>query len=350
MNGVTCTAAGCPCAEFRDRGPAIEPLIADQRGTDSIIFPMAAGTLAQCVLVSARRQEVTLTGVHVATLAEHARLILGLADAEDGPRNWERDRDAFATVVTFVLAGWGVLLDWVPEHYVPLVAEWREPTTAALGKAARAWVDRTRTRTLTELVLFSADVANRFVPTKPEVLPIMTKAMRPIRVELAARLRARDLTTWPRVLHASVQDWQAGALGNLLFDYASVGNMTFSVDATLEEERVWRDDESDDVPPPDAPAADMDADDAREREPLGADADALLQDAIAHLDRAEARSRAIETKRLELADRYASLQGRVDRLTTELASARHEITGLRSELAAVRRERDELAGRVVSND
>ncbi|MDF2776355.1 MAG: hypothetical protein K0S86_5857 [Geminicoccaceae bacterium] len=350
MNGVTCTAADCPCTEFRNLGPAIEPLIADQRGTDSIVFPMVAGTLAQCVLVSARRQKVTLVGVRVATLVEHARLIIDLADAGDGPRSWGRDRDAFATVVSFVLAGWDVLLDWVPEHYVPLVAEWREPTTAALVKAARAWVDRTRTRTLTELVLFSADVANRLVPTTPDPLPIITKAMRPIRVEFAARLRANGLTTWPRVLHASVHDWQADALGNLLLDYASVGNMPLGVDTTLKEEMAWEDDEADDVPPPDAPAADMDADTVRAREPLGANVEALLQDAIAHLDRAEARSRAIEAKRIELADRYASLQGRVDHLTTDLASARHEITGLRLELAAVLRERDELAGRVVSND
>jgi hypothetical protein len=349
VNGVACTTAGCPCGEFRNLGPAVKSLIGDQRGADSIVFPLVAGTLAHCVLVSARRHPVTLTGARVASLVGHARLILTLADAAEAPGSWERDRDAFATVSSFVLAGWDVLLEWVPEHYVPVVAEWTEPTTAALIEAARAWVHRTQARTLTELVLFSAEVANRLVPTKPEALPIMAKPMRPVRLELAARLRANNLDTWPRVLRASVHDWDAEALEQLLFDYAAAGNLSADLDTTLKEEMAGH---------VDAPAHMADDDTApagpdgavREREPLGADVEALLTDAIAHLDRAEARSRAIEAKRLELADRYAILHGRVERLTNDLASARHEITGLRSELAAVRRERDELAGRVVASD
>ncbi len=346
---MTCTAADCPCAEFRELGPAVKSLVGNQRGTDSLVIPLVAGTLAHCVLVSARRHRVTLTGTSVASLAEHARLILKLADMADAPESWERDRDAFATVSNFVLAGWDALLEWVPEYYVPVVAEWKDPTTAGLIEAARAWVDRTQKRTLTELVLFSAEVANRLVPTKPEPLAIMAKPMRPIRVELAARLRGRKLDTWPRVLRASVHDWHTDALETLLFDYATAGNLPPSVDTTLQEERARHGGESvstvEDDPPAEVPDIEP-----REREPLGADVEALLSDAIAHLDRAEARSRAIEAKRLELVDRYAILQGRIDRLTTDLASARHEITGLRSELAAVRRERDELAGRIVSND
>jgi hypothetical protein len=358
VDGITCTTADCPCVPFRALSPALGSLINDQRGTDSIVYPLVAGTLARCVLVSAERHQVTLTGLSVPALAEHARLVAKLADAADDSPNWERDRDAFATIVNFVLGGWDLLLEWVPEYYVPIVAKWKEPTTAGLLKAARTWVDRKQSRRLTELVLLSADVANRLLSKKVELVPIMAKAMRPIRVELAARLRAAELTTWPRVLRASFDDWQTDTLEGLLFDYAGVGTLPLNMDTMLEEEMAWDDDEPDDPGQPDAapavepshPSEPLEPNEPREKRRLDADAEALLDDAIAQIDRAEARSRAIEAKRLELADRYASLQGRVDRLTNDLTSARQEIAGLQSELAAVRRERDELADRMVAEE
>ena len=344
VEGIACTSPDCPCLTFRNQSAALG-LFKEPKGPDSIVFPLVAGTLAHCVLASARRGETLLTGLALTGLAEHARIILKLADAASSGRSWERDRQAFSTIVEFVMAGWEVFLGCVPDHYLPVIAEWKEPTATNLLAAARAWVERSQPRSLTELVLFSADVANRLLAEEAE-LPVLAKAMRPVRVELAARLHADGLTTWPRVLRASVRDWNPETLGNLLLDFASdAGGAFLAFDTTLAEERAaWKRDKA---PPADAiesapgeSASSM----RREREDgFEGDAEVLLADAIAEIDRVEARVRAVEAKRLELADGYAGLQRRIERLTNELTGARQEIAGLQTELSAARRERDGIS-------
>jgi hypothetical protein len=337
VEGIACTSPECPCLTFRNQSAALG-LLKEPKGPDSIIFPLVAGTLAHCVIASARRNEATLTGLRLPGLAEHARIVLKLADAAAGGRSWERDRQALSTIVEFVMAGWDVFLEWVPDHYLPVIAAWTEPTAASLLDAARQWVERSKPRSLTELVLFSVDVANRLLAAEAE-LPILAKAMRPVRVEIAARLRAGGLTTWPRVLSASVRDWSPDTLASLLLDFASdAGGAFLAYDTTLEEERAtWPRDR--------APAADMvdvvqpePASMRRERDDrFDGDAEVLLADAIAQIDRVEARTRAVEAKRLELADGYAGLQRKIEHLTNDLAVARQEVAGLRAELSAARR-------------
>ena len=342
VEGIACTSPDCPCLTFRNQSAALG-LFKEPKGPDSIIFPFVAGTLAHCAIASAQRSELLLTGVPLAGLAEHARIILRLADAAEGNgRSWERDRQALSTIVEFVMAGWEVFLEWVPDHYLPVIAGWKEPTAASLLEAAHKWVERSQPRSLTELVLFSADVANRLLAQEAE-LPILAKAMRPVRVEIAARLRAEGLTSWPRVLRASVRDWNPETLAKLLLDYAGdAGGAFLAYDTTLEEERAaWQRDTAaaaDAVEQVEEPASMRREHDDR----FEGDADVLLADAIAEIDRVEARTRAVEAKRLELADGYAGLQRKVERLTTELTTARQEIAGLQAELTAARRERDRV--------
>ena len=344
VEGIACTSPDCPCLTFRNQSAALG-LFKEPKGPDSIIFPLVAGTLAHCAIASARRSELLLTGVPLAGLADHARIILKLADAAAGEgRSWERDRQAFSTIVEFVMAGWEVFLEWVPDHYLPVTAQWKEPTAASLLEAARVWVERSQPRTLTELVLFSADVANRLLAQEAE-LPILAKAMRPVRVEIAARLRAEGLTSWPRVLSASVRDWNPETLGRLLLDFASdAGGEFLAYDTTLEEERAsWQRDRA---PAADAvePAAAEPASMRRERDDrFEGDAEVLLADAIAEIDRVEARSRAVEAKQLELADGYAGLQRKIERLTSDLAAARQENLDLKAALTAARRERESIS-------
>jgi hypothetical protein len=340
VEGIACTSPDCPCLTFRNQSAALG-LFKEPKGPDSIIFPLVAGTLAHCTIASARRSEHLLTGVPLAGLADHARIVLKLAEAADaGGRSWERDRQAFSTIVEFVMAGWEVFLEWVPDHYLPVTAEWKEPTAASRLEAARVWVERSKPRSLTELVLFSADVANRLLAQEAE-LPILAKAMRPMRVEIAARLRAERLTSWPRVLSASVRDWNPETLGKLLLDFASdAGGEFLAYDTTLEEERAaWHRDSAPAAAPgepvPEPRSMRRERDDRFE-----GDAEVLLTDAIAEIDRVEARTRASEAKRLELADGYAGLQRKIERLTIDLAAARQENLDLKAALIAARRERE----------
>ena len=355
MEGTTCTSDTCPCRTIGALGLAIGSLVNDQRHTDYIVFPLFAGTLARCVLAS--RPSAQLTGpTPVDTLPDsgifdHARLILKLANAATGTDGWERDRDAFTTIVQFVVISWDVFLSWVPEHYVPLACNWDRASPASLIKAAREWMRPGTERTLTELVLFTGDVANRLRTRKAE-LPLESKAVRPLRVEIAARLRAGGLTTWPRILHAAVEDWNPATLERLLGDYASdplsvsrQALMSLGLDLSTfddDDPDSYLEDETFDEPPPSPPPPppNVPSPDAR--------LEAMLTEAMAEIDRSEARRQAAESERLKLADRAAGLQGRIERLTTDLAASQAAVRELEVTAAALRRERDELADRLAA--
>jgi hypothetical protein len=221
---MTCTSETCRCQTAEAIGPAIGSLVNDQQHTDYIVFPLFAGTLARCVLASRPSPPPTATTpvdtLPDAGIFDHARLILKLADAATGTDSWERDRDAFTTIVQFVVVGWDFFMRCVPDHYVTLACGWDGASPTSLIRAAREWMKPGNERTLTELVLFTADVANRLAARRPE-LPLESKAVRPLRVEIAARLRARGLTTWPSILRATVDDWSPATLERLLLDYAA---------------------------------------------------------------------------------------------------------------------------------
>ena len=356
-----CTSETCPCRTIGGPGPAIGSLVNDQQHTDYIVFPLFAGTLARCVLASCRSrspQHPTAIDALLDTgITDHARLILQLAESPNDA-SWERDREAFTTIVHFVTIAWDVFMRWVPEHYVPAACEWDRVSPTSLLKAAREWMSPRHDRTLTELVLFTADVANRAMPRKP-VLPVQSKAVRPLRVEIAARLRARGLTTWPRILHASAMDWSPATLERLLGDYAAdplsvsremLAALGVDVNAIDHGFEPFDDDDpfgppfdepepsvSPVSPPPDAPSPD-------------ARLEAMLTDALAQIDRSEARCQAIEAERLKLADRVAGLHGRIERLTSDNASAQAALHEMEATVATLRRERDEQADRLVAEE
>jgi hypothetical protein len=193
VDGTICTSDTCPCRTVGAPGPGIGSLVNDQQHTDYIVFPLFAGTLARCVLASRPSAQPTgptpVDALPDTGIFDHARLILKLADAATGTNGWERDRDAFTTIVQFVVISWDVFLRWVPEHYVPLACNWDRASPTSLIKAAREWMRPGSERMLTELVLFTADVAN-LLGTRNTRVPLESKAVRPLRVEIAARLRA----------------------------------------------------------------------------------------------------------------------------------------------------------------
>jgi hypothetical protein len=355
MDGITCTSETCPCRSVRDEGPAIGSLINRQQDTDAIVFPLFAGTLARCVLATRPSTPPSSIDALMGTgLVDHARIILTLAQRVSDADGWERDREAFATVVNFVLAAWEVFPRWVPSHYVPIACRWDGASPGSLIGAARDWMRPDRERTLTELVLFTADVANRVASNKP-VLPLDAKAVRPLRVEIAARLRARGLTTWPRVLEAAVADWNIAALERLMLDFAfdplaisrdvlvslgvDVGTLDDAFDDRMDDDELW------DEPVPEPVATVPDA-----PPPRDAGLESMLTDALAEIDRGEARRQAVESERLKLADRCAGLQGRIERLTSDLSASRADTAEMEALVASLRRERDELADRLVAEE
>jgi hypothetical protein len=353
MAATACTSETCPCRASGGLGLAIGPLINDQQHTDYIVFPLFAGTLARCVLASRRStspEPLTPIDALLETgIVDHARLILQLAEASDAD-SWERDRDAFTTIVEFVATAWDVFVRWVPEHYVPTVCEWDGTSPTSLLKAAREWMRPKNERSLTELVLFTADAANRLAIRKP-VLPLESKAVRALRVEIAARLRARGLTTWPRVLHASVADWDRASLERLLLDYASdpisvsrATLLTLGIDPNSidDEFRAYLDDDSPNESEPLPPPPNVEPPDAR--------LEAMLTEALAEIDRSEARCREVEAERVRLADRIAGLLGRIERLTADYSASQAALREMEASAATLRRERDELADRLVAEE
>jgi len=349
VDGLTCTAPDCLCQSVRDLAPSIGPMSNDQQHTDYIVFPLLAGTLARCLVAThenVARHDASTEPAEPG-IVSHARIILTLAHASAEGVNWERDRESIATIVSFVMAAWEVFALWVPLHYVPNVSGWDGATTAGLLGAARAWVDRAKPRSLTELVLFTVDIANR-TGLRGRELPVSTRAMRPLRVELAARLRNSGLTTWPRVLEAVVNDWQTTTLEGLLLEYASTRTIiTLGIPANVDDELEDRDS------PAGATAGEASTPSAA---PVGAGnethagADAVLAEAFAAIDRSEAGRRAAEAERLRLADRCAGLQGHVERLEAELEASRVAINRLDLDRTMLERERDELTDRLVAEE
>ena len=78
--------------------------------------------------------------------------------------------------------------------------------------------------------------------------------------------------------------------------------------------------------------------------------EAMLAEALAEIDRSEAQCREVEAERLKLADRMAGLHGRIDRLTKDYTASQAALRELEAAAATLRRERDELADRLVAEE
>ena len=323
----------------------------DAARTDYLVLPLAAGILARLVLALDLGQIADFVPIEAwPDIQKTARLIIERCAAEEEDALWTEDAARYGEVGDFALAAWPAFTVWTPLSYGSrkFGAQLSAAGPNYLDAAVR-WLRANPGAPLLDMMLV-AELGVVEVKTRRGEHPFLSRAARAVRVELAKRLRADGLTSWPRIVRAAAGSWTLAAVERLGFDLAMTAH-----DLLETADKVVRI----------ASAIEARFREAPVHAPPGLNADTAVderqdgdEETLAALEvefrRLQTQNRILEEKavtlqheRNALANRHARAESRAVALTENLASAQHRVTDLEWQLVVLARERDELVGQVA---
>jgi len=339
-----CDDPNCSC-----RSPELERftnnvLRRDAARTDYIVIPLIGGVLANCFLADAA---IAGPANDIPTeLLDLARSIRDLATAAREGKSWEDETHAYGIIANLVFCEWPELLAWgsVSWHRVTLGIGWTPRPSHDLAVAVRA-LGANPAPSWTESVILAAFAASVAGTGANRDFHLLGKVGRPLRVVLADRMRRANLTTWPAILAAAIEDWTVPTLQQLARSQAAAGDAAIQYVSNLEDAEMAKaqtQPASLGAPPraePASPSRDIGETQAAEQ---------LIEGAIAEINHWRTQRDRVQQDRDRLADRDARHRSHIESLERELQSSRSTVKRLEAQLATVRDERDQFAERIAA--
>ena len=320
----------------------------DSTKTDYIVIPFAAGILARLVLaLETGQMDNEINRSEWPDIRARAQRMLDFC-SEDQDSRWADEVERYTEVFSLVTIAWETYGLWLPANY----AEHKHgKQTSSRGPVhlenSIAWLRENPAAPLLDMMLV-AQVGTVGAADRRGNHPLLSRPSRPIRVELAKRIRAEGLTTWPQIIRMAVAAWTFESVERLGFDLAAVAHAALEFADKVVTVAISREEKATQEPPvpPLTPSeAEAAAAAARAAETIAAQT-VELRDVSTQNRILTQRLVAAEAQRDALANRDARAESRAVSLTHNLAVAQQRTDDLAQQLRNLTRERDDLAAQV----
>jgi hypothetical protein len=316
--------------------------------TDFIVMPVAAGVLTSCVLAATDAQlaDHPLRD-YWTTLRELAATVV--ASCEEGRENeWNVDDTHHITLWGFIHIAWVALLVWSPLEFVLRVTgtKFGDPGTTKL-RAAERWLREHPDCSFVEFLFVGGVACDMAGIRNSSELTFLSRSARPIRVELARRLREAGLTSWPEIVRTVRAQWNLEVVQRLTLDFS----LSFGADVGYEEDapdaKPDRTEQALQVAKETATAAnglgeEVTAPDVPAHEQTIAMQARVIRELEEHTQRLQESSERLDRERMLTAERHAGADSYAAALKRELADANATIALLETTVADLRRTNERL--------
>lgn len=340
MPAARCNDPDCTCRSPELQWFTDQVLRRDAGKTDYMIIPLIAGALARCILADDPGDGTDPEGE--AETRRAAAAVFALAE-QGRTESWENDPHVYGVIASLVFCNWPSLLMWGSISY--------QRTTLNLPLNASS--DRTFSATvkflaadpppsLTESVMLAMLAAVQETRGKGE-MPLLNKGGRRLRVILADRLRRQDLTTWPKILGAAVDDWTLETVQRIARHNAAAGDAAIHFTMQLAEaEEAEAAQGARDVPQetlrPDATLRSAEAEAA----------EMLINETVGEIARLREQRAAAQRERDAIVQRDSRLRSHLESLERQVAEEKERRRALERENAELRAERDRYVERAAA--